>query len=153
MDRDKQNAPEIAANVVAKIVLCASPFVKTLKVTEESYYLPKIVKLGAYWYEVEYFSRTKMLELLTKKSTEITEFHFVGSVDEKLLACLFRSNKIKKVKAKRSETFYREIPTESVEDLEVHFVYAEDVESFKGVCFLMFYIFYLFDLFFPFYRL
>lgn len=122
--------------IAAKIVLCAAPYVKVLELSE-NYDPDKLFKFGAFECNVKNFSHKKMLELLIKKATEITEFRCQEQLDEKLLARLFEKNKIKIVKARNPYAFYRKIPTGSIEDLDLLIWKVKYMESFEGVCFFM----------------
>lgn len=131
--RKQTCVPVIDSLDAYKIVLGAAPFVKVLRAMSSDYKDCPYVLFGTFWYRVEFLETDTVLTLLARKSTEITELCFDFTPNVELLGLLFKNNKIKKVQNVRSETFHQNIPTETIEDLDIQFVNSEKFRSFKGV--------------------
>lgn len=93
------------------------------------------VDLSSFSYEVENFNGDDVFQILAENTTELTEVQFFDRPKPELLQCLFNRNKIKKIQVSDSNDFWRDIPTNSIENLGVYFIQPKkNMTSFKGVC-------------------
>lgn len=129
-----------------EIVIRAAPFVHILRLPSNSFDEQTFVVFGTYWFKVVGFNSDKTLRLFAQNATQITKVISEDSPNSDQLKLLFATNTIKKLDVYESYDFYKNVPTDGIEELLIRFTEDGMVASFEGVC-----IFFTFEYFFMIY--
>lgn len=123
----------ISARDAEKIVRCAAPFIKIL--IGEAYFTgkEKSVMFGPFLYKVKGFKPDMVLKILAQKATTITEICFDQPPRAPLLKSLFDTNNISKVRFEECDSFYKNVPTDKIEELDVQFSGSKNIKPWTGV--------------------
>lgn len=129
-----KNVPVISAKDASMIVYFAAPFVNVLSASMDVSERGNVrVMFGSFLYKVRGFKAESTLKLLAENSVNLTEFRCDKQPKIKLLKLLVERNKIKKVQFGDSSSFYEDIPTEEIEELNLCFNEPDGIKSFDGV--------------------
>lgn len=140
-----KNVPVISAEDAQKILLYAAPFVKTLSASVRTSEKKAPIMFGSFVYEILDFNSDAVLKLLAENTTNITKIRFDRQPNLELLKLLIGGNTIKTVELRQSYSFYKDVPTDEIEELKVRFnggidwdnmmrpPLNQDVQTFAGV--------------------